>query len=307
MLAKSVEQKMLKSSLSFTLILAVLSIIVGFRISSHTILIDGISSLSSCITTLVSLSVVKFISKKNEKKYPFGKEILQPFVAVVNYGLLLLLCVVMLVNTMRMIISGGNEEILVTSSILYGVFYMVVSFIIYKYLKSLTKSHPTPILELEVLGWKFGVFVSVGMVLGFGFSGILNLMGLYAFTAYIDPVLTIIVMFSFVKTLMIELKNCLRELLQASPVEEVFASITMQLEKAESDYDYTDKVLRLGKVGKQIRIEIDYIIEKDSKLDSIIEQDKLRKALTQACDELPFEKWINIGFTSEVCLTKHMI
>jgi len=41
-------------------------------------------------------------------------------------------------------------------------------------------------------------------------------------------------------------------------------------------------------------------VKRDSTMDSIEMQDKLRKELTQKLDEIPYEKWINISFTGKM-------
>jgi len=307
MFRDSVERKVLKNSFSFLVAQAIITIVVGFLVSAQTILAEGISSLVALITTSISIFIVKFISKRNEKKYPFGKESLEPFVGVINYCLMLFICIMVIIDAIQVIASGGNDEIHITSSILFGVFYVMFTSAIYIYLKSLIKSHTTPISELEVVGWKFSIFTSIGMVLGFSLSWVLNLIGLYTLTAYVDPILAIILMLVFASTPILELKSSMLELMQARPSEEITDTITRAIENADRDYDFVDKVLRFGKIGNLLRIEIDYVIEKSSGLDSIAEQDKLRKVLTQACDDLFYEKWINIGFTSEVYQTKHML
>jgi predicted Co/Zn/Cd cation transporter (cation efflux family) len=103
-----------------------------------------------------------------------------------------------------------------------------------------------------------------------------------------------------------EMKKCFMELMQAVPSEETMNTIVGKIEKQTQEYDYVEKIMRLGKVGGKIIIEIDYVIDKDSKLNCVSEQDKLRSSLIQTFAELDFGKWINISFTSDILLTEHI-
>lgn len=128
-----------------------------------------------------------------------------------------------------------------------------------------------------------------------------------AYTAYVDPVLTIIVTLIFARTAVLSMKNNVKELLQATPTEEITTYITEKIDLINEDYLFLDKVLRIGKVGSQIIIEIDYIIEANSQLDFIVAQDILRDKITDAVEDIPYEKWLNINFTGDIEMTEHVV
>jgi predicted Co/Zn/Cd cation transporter (cation efflux family) len=302
--SEAVTLKILKVSSSLLAAFTIVTIIVGLLASAQTILAEGISGLSAVITTLISIAVVKFIAKRNARKYPFGKEGLEPLIGIVNYCLMIFICVAIIADAVQMILAGGNHEIHVIPSILFGFFYVIFNMGGYGYLKSQMKDHATAIAELELVGWKFSVFTGIGMAVGFSLSWVLDMTPLSVFTPYIDPIMSIILMLLFVSTPLFEMKNCIKELMQARPSEEITSLIAATVKKINYGYVFSDKVLRLGKVGSKIRIEIDYVIEKGSTLDSISEQDRLRSQLTQAFAELPYGKWINVNFTSDIKWTE---
>jgi predicted Co/Zn/Cd cation transporter (cation efflux family) len=94
-------------------------------------------------------------------------------------------------------------------------------------------------------------------------------------------------------------------MLQAAPSKEIVDFVTDQIVKIDKNYEFSNEIFRLAKVGNKVIIELDYVIECGSKLDSIVLQDKLRKELTDALAELPYEKWININFTSDIKFAEH--
>jgi predicted Co/Zn/Cd cation transporter (cation efflux family) len=295
---------LLLASIIFTVIFSIVAIIVAYLIRSQVILFDGIYNIVGAGLTLVSFAAMKFIEKKDALNYPFGKEVFEPFIAFIQYGIILYICFSNIVTASRVIFEGGNE-VDIAAGMLYGCFSAVYNICIYIYLRFLGKKRATAIVEVEVAQWKFSMFIGVGILSGFSLSWILNVTNLRLIMPYVDPIMTIIVTLAFGTTTISAMKNCVRELLMGKPSEEITKLINEQIEDIIHSYNISDKVIRLGKVGGKVVIEIDYVIEKGSQLDSIAEQDSLRKSLTKALADLPYEKWVNITFTSDGVWTEH--
>lgn len=294
-----VNQKVLLSSIIFTTIFAIIASIIGILTSSQVILFDGIFNLVGVVLTYFSIAAMKFIDKRDTNNFPFGKETFEPFVAIVQYGIILYICISNIATATQVIFEGGNE-VNIASGIMYGNFAAIFNISVYMYLRFLTKNISTTIAEVEIAQWKFSVLISAGILLGFSFSWALSLTDLVVYIPYVDPVMTIFITGIFCRLPILAIKDCVRDLLQATPPEEVTNLINHKIESVDRNYDFSDKTLRLGKVGNKIIIEIDYVIEKNSKLDSISEQDQLREHLVQSFEQLPYEKWININFTGNI-------
>ena len=307
MASKNIAQKILKISITLLTIFVIIQLSVGFLTRSQTVIADGISGLTGVITTFFSLAIIKFISKSDTKKYPFGKEGLEPFVGIVNYILMLFIVVIIILENIQLVMSGGNDSVYIIPVILFGFFSAIFNIFVYRYLKSLAKGNLTPITEAELVGWQFSVVIAIGVVIGFSFSWILSMTPLSAYTPYVDPILAIILMLVFATNPLFEIKNCLKELMQASPSEEIITTITNKIKKIDHDYDFVYRVLNVGKMGSKIRIEVNYLIKTDSMLSIIHEQDQLRNQIAEIFVELPYEKWVNINFTSDTKWIEHVL
>jgi len=299
-------QRLVKISLTVSTGFLVFQLIIGFVVNSQAILADGISTLIGTIVACFNLALLSFIGKRNVKKYPFGKETLEPFIGVANQILMLIIATTIIIDNVQVIYSGGNDEVHITAVILFGLLATAFNFAGYRYFKAQAKKHQTPTAEVLVVGWLFSTIVGIGLVLGFSLSWGLNMTALSPFTVYIDPALAIMLMLIFTVSPILEMKNCFRELMQAVPSKEIRNIITNKIEKVNQEYDFIHKVIRLGKVGGKIIIEIDYVIEQDSKLNCVSEQDRLRKNLIQTFSELDYGKWINVNFTNDIIFTEHI-
>jgi len=298
-------RKVLRISVIFTLIFTIIALLVGFIISSQVILFDGIFNLVGIALTYLSIAAMRFINKKDDWNYPFGKATFEPFIAVVQYAVIIYICLTNITTAIQVIIHGGHE-VNIASGVLYGVFSTVYNFIVFTYLRLLTKKHPTAILEVEVDQWKFSFLLGMGILIGFSLSYALSLTQFYPARAFSDPILTIIITLLFGKTAIASIKNCVREILSATPPKELCDLITAKTREINQNYEFVDEIFRLAKVGNKIIIELDYVIEAGFALDSIVMQDQLRKELTSALAQLPYEKWININFTSDLQLAQHL-
>lgn len=299
-----INHKVLTYSVMFTIVFTILALTVGFLTSSQVILFDGIFNLVGVALTYLSIISMKFIKKKDSWNYPFGKETFEPFIVITQYSIILFVCLSNLSTAVQIILEGGRE-INITSGILYGGFAAVYNFSIFLYFKFLTKNHMTAIAEVEIAQWKFGMLLSGAILIGFNLAKLLEFTPWVEYQNFIDPVLTILITIAFIKSAILSVRDCVKELLLAKPSKEITLDITEKVENINRNYHYLDRVLRLGKVGGKIILEIDYVIEKGSDLDSISKQDELRKQVTYALTELPYEKWVNINFIGDIRWADH--
>jgi len=298
---------MLAINVGIVVTYATIAVATGVIVSSQTILAKGISNLGSAPIAVLNLLVIKFIAKQDTKKYPFGKETLEPFVGIPNNCFLLLVCIMVIASSVQMLLAGGNAEIQVASSILFGIFSVVFNISVYAYFNALAKKNPSPLVMATVIAWKFSVMVGIGIVLGFSLLWLLNLMPFSAITPYIDPALAIALMLIFASSPIIGIRDCMRELMQSSPPEDVSNAILEKIEKIDGEHDFHGKALRLEKVGNKIIVELDYVIKNGSQLDTLVEQDRLRNRFAKSFAELPYKIWMNVSFTSDGKWTDHVL
>jgi len=286
-------------SIVFSIAFALVALLIGYLTSSQLILFDGIFSLSSVILTYMSFLSLKFIEKEDFKNYPFGKEAFEPFIVLGQYSIILVVSISNIVNAIQVILEGGRN-VQIESGILYGVFSSIFCFGVLLYLKYRANQNIAAIVEIEIEQWKFSFLFSLAMLLGFFIAWILTKTSFEPYVIFIDPILNLLITLSFVKTSIIAIYNCMKELLQAAPSPELTSLITKKVNSISNEYRFSNMVLRLAKVGGELIIEIDYVIEENSEMDSILMQDLFRDKLAGSLAEVPFKKWLNVNFTGDI-------
>ncbi len=293
------NSKILHYSLIFTIMYTIMALIWGFFSSSQVILFDGINNLFGIFLSYVSILSIKFIRKQDSDNYPFGKETFEPFIAIAQYCILLFISITNIVNAIQIILEGGRNTAL-ESGVLYGAVTTIFSFTIFMFLKYLAKNNCSAIEEVEVMQWRFGFLFSLAVFFGFSIGWILTKTPLAPYVQYVDPVMSILITTVFVKASVVSIINCMKDLLIAKPSQELTSLITEKVNHINKDYNICDMVLRLGKVSEQLVIEIDYVINEDSQMDSICMQDELREKLDRSLKEVPYEKWLNVNFIGDI-------
>ena len=105
------EKKLLKFSALGAVFFAVAGILSGVLSGSQMILFDGLYSLSSVVLSLLSLAATNFIHKK-DKRFPFGKDIVEPLWVIVKYMVLLMLVGSTGLSALRSLFQGGREIVM---------------------------------------------------------------------------------------------------------------------------------------------------------------------------------------------------
>ena len=112
------ERFVLRFSVFASLFFAIAGILVGLWLSSSFILFDGVYSFLSVIMSWISLRAGVFMLTA-DKRFPFGKSTIEPFIILFQYGVLLFVIVnAVSVQSMISALAGTTSSLAVPSSTL---------------------------------------------------------------------------------------------------------------------------------------------------------------------------------------------
>lgn len=257
---------------------------------------DGLYSLISLFLAIIAIMVTNFINKTDVNRYPFGKSALEPILIIAKSTVLLLMCLITLSNSVKEILAGGNN-VDVSFALGYAVISSVGCSIVYFYVRRSSKKLNSEIVRAESNQWLMDTILSIGVLVGFFISIILNYLGFEEFTKYVDPGMVIIASLIFLKVPIISLIESFRELVCVNADEEINEEIYSLVKEIEEKYDLEDSIARVAKVGRELRIEIDFIVSKNSKIKSLDDMDKVRELIDKGTNSFKMKKWMNISFT----------
>lgn len=290
------ENKMLKFSAFGGLFFAILGIAWGWAINSEMISFDGLYSLISLGLALFALIATNFINKKDFKNYPFGKSTLEPIIVIIKSIVLLIMCLISLFSAITQVLNGGNN---VEEGFALG--YALISSIgctwVYLYMKKSSKNINSEIVNAESNQWLMDAMLSVGVLVGFVISIFLKHIGLATLSKYVDPGMVILSSSIFLKMPITSTIEAFKELINSTADDEINGDIRNLVKEIEMEYELEDSVARVAKVGRELRIEIDFIVSNNSKIKSVEDMDKVREFIDNNTNHFDLKKWLNISFT----------
>lgn len=290
------EKRLLKMSAAGGLFFAFLGLAWGIGLNSEMLFFDGIYSLISLLLSLLAILLCSYMDKNDKINFPFGKETLRPIVVTIKSIILILMCLISLINSLKTILLGGN-----TIEINFAIIYTIISIIgcgsIYLYMCISSKKLNSDILKAESNQWLMDGLISFGVLIGFILVIVLKKTSLNFLCNYIDPMMVIVSSSIFLKFPITSLRKSFKEVIQGRASDEIYEQITKVVKDIENEYNISESITRVSKIGNMLRIEIDFILSKHSKINTIEEMDKIRSIVDYSTNTIKLNKWLNISFT----------
>ena len=290
------ENKILKISMVGALFFALFGIAWGWTAQSEMIIFDGLYSFISLALTMLSLYINNFIAKKELDKYPFGKYILEPL--VISFKSLIIggMCLYSLIGAIQDVVHGGNT-VEYGSALIYSIVSVIGCGGVYIFMKKKGDKISSELIKVEASQWLMDTLLSIGVLVGFVIAMILRNTRFSGLNVYIDPMMVIMVSVVFIKMPVQSFINAFKEILCVKADDEINDDIYVLVKEIEEEYNFEESITRVSKIGRELRIEIDFIYNKDSKLKTLDQMDNVREEINDAIKHIDYNKWLNVSFT----------
>ena len=290
------ENKILKLSVIGALFFALFGIAWGWAIKSDMIIFDGLYSFISVVLSMLSLYINNYMAKRDFEKFPFGKHILEPIVISIKSLIIAIMCLYSLIDAIKTIVSGGNSVSL-GLAIIYSIVSVVGCGVISFYMKIKEKELSSELIKAECMQWFMDTALSTAVLVAFLVAEVLAKTKLNILNPYIDPGMTVVVSLIFIKMPIKTFINSFKEVMCVKADDEINEDIYVLVKEIEEEYKFEDSITRVSKIGSELRIEIDFVYNKDSKLKTLDQMDRVREEINNAIKHIDYNKWLNVSFT----------
>lgn len=259
------------------------------------ILFDGLYSLIGIVLSSASLYVCKIIREKDNRDFYFGKYILEPVVISFNSSIFILMCSLSIINSIKSLLSGGNEI-----NVGYALLYSVVSTIACAFVYfSINKSHKKDMSELiktESVQWLMDLMLSASILIGFCLVLILNKTRYSYLSNYVDPGMVLIASIFCIRTPIIRLIKNIKELSGLIIPERINSEVKKSVKIIKQKYSFLDATTKVMKRGRSIRIEITFINKEDFDSITLEDMNNIKETLSNKIDTGKYVKDLEVGF-----------
>ncbi|MCE9654664.1 cation diffusion facilitator family transporter [Clostridium celatum] len=260
------------------------------------IIFDGLYSFISLILSMLSLYINNYMAKRDFDKFPFGKHILEPIVISIKSLIIAIMCLYSLIDAIKTIVSGGNSVSL-GLAIIYSIVSVVGCGVISFYMKIKEKELSSELIKAECMQWFMDTALSTAVLVAFLVAEVLAKTKLNILNPYIDPGMTVVVSLIFIKMPIKTFINSFKEVMCVKADDEINEDIYVLVKEIEEEYKFEDSITRVSKIGSELRIEIDFVYNKDSKLKTLDQMDRVREEINNAIKHIDYNKWLNVSFT----------
>lgn len=257
---------------------------------------DGLYSLVSLGLALFAIITTNFINKNDFNNYPFGKATLEPLLVIIKSLVLLITCSINMISSIKEILNGGND-VEAGFALGYALISSIGCTLVYLYMRKSSKNLNSEIVKVESSQWFMDAMLSVGVLVGFLLSILLKSIGLATLSSYVDPGMVILSSAIFLRMPITSIIDAFREISNSTADEQINYDINALVKEIQKEYKLEDSIARVAKVGRELRIEIDFIVSKDSKIKSIEDMDKVREIIDKNTNHFDLKKWMNVSFT----------
>ena len=213
------EKRILNLSLTGSILFLLAEIFFAIYTGSKAVLMDCVYDIADLVMIGPFIVLVPLLYKPMTERKPYGFAQVESLFVLIKYCILLGVDVVLVLNCVKTILSGGND---VDASML-AVFELAVSagcVVMYLVLTRFQKKYSSPSIKAELFIWKLDALSTLGVGCAFLLNLILMRTSLSFICPYVDPGIAIILAIVLIKEPVEMIIDSVRSLILFAPDSE---------------------------------------------------------------------------------------
>lgn len=256
------EKRAMSVSLYANLLFVVVELVMAMVTGSQAVLLDGVYDGVEFLMLLPSVFLIPLLYQPSNEKYPFGHMQMETVFIVVKGIIMLSVTVGLIFNSIRTLITGGH-------SIDFGMvawfelFAAVLGIAVTLYLVRKNKNMNSPLIAVEMQGWKIDSMLSLGMTVAFFLPMLVRFDWMDKISPYLDSILTIVLSMIMLPEPIRTVFSGIRDLLLISPEEETVEEIKEIVEPIIKESKCTEIYYDILRTGRKLWISAYITLNKD--------------------------------------------
>lgn len=261
-------------------ILSSLKIIVGLLGGSMAVLSDGIDSATDVIISIVMIFAANIVKRPPTTKYPYGYKKAEGIATKTLSMIILYAGIQMFISSIQALLSGEQRELPSYLAIYVTVISIVGKLLLSLYQYRKGKQISSPLIIANAINMKNDVLISVSVLLGLGFTFILNM-------PILDVVTGLIISIVIIKSAVSIFLDSNVELMDGVEDENIYKKIFLAVEKVHGAKN--PHRVRSRKIGNRYMIALDIEVDGNITLNEAHHiasevEDSIRQAINYVYD-----------------------
>lgn len=294
------EKSAMSVSLYANLFFVILELGMAIYTSSQAVLLDAVYDGIEFAMLLPSVFLIPLLYKPSNEKHPFGYMQLETLFLVVKGITMSAVTVGLIANNVNILVHGGHVVSFDTVAY-FELFACVLGVAVTIYLKRKNRNLNSPLVTVEMEGWRIDSIVSLGMTAAFFLPVLLPFDWFLPVVPYLDQIITIVLSVFILPTPVKTVISGMRDLMLLPPEEETVTDIRETVEPIIHTSNCEDITYDIVRTGRKLWISAYITLKKDEL--SVARFKKIQayciEALAQKYTNFYFELLPEIEFDEE--------
>ena len=292
------EKSDMSVSLYGNLVFVVIELMMALVTDSQAVLLDAVYDGVEFCMLLPSIFLIPLLYKPSNEEHPFGYMQIETIFVVVKGITMTAVTFGLVFNNINLMLHGGH---IVSFHTVAGfeLFACILGIIVTVYLYYKNKQMESPLINMEMQGWRIDSFISLGMTVAFLLPMLIPFDWFQHIVPYLDQLITIVLSLVMIPTPIHTVITGIRDLMLIPPEEETIDDIKETIEPIIGVYGHKNLYYDIVRTGRKLWISVYISFEKDivslSKFKQL--QDQCIKALASKYSDFYFELLPDIEFT----------
>ena len=292
------EKSAMSVSLYGNLVFVVIELVMALVTGSQAVLLDAVYDSVEFCMLLPSIFLIPLLYKPSNEEHPFGYMQIETIFVVVKGITMTAVTFGLVFNNINLMLHGGH---IVSFHTVAGfeLFACILGIIVTVYLYYKNKQMESPLINMEMQGWRIDSFISLGMTVAFLLPMLIPFDWFQHIVPYLDQLITIVLSLVMIPTPIHTVITGIRDLMLIPPEEETIDDIKETIEPIIGVYGHKNLYYDIVRTGRKLWISVYISFEKDivslSKFKQL--QDQCIKALASKYSDFYFELLPDIEFT----------
>lgn len=300
------ERGILRASIVATLGIAGLGVVFGLASGSHAVVFDAIYSLVDAGMCLLSLAVASLIAaqggagkfpRRLRERFTMGFWHLEPMVLAFNGMLLTGIVVYALVDAATSLIAGGREPSFGLAAVYAGATLLVCLVAAFVERRA-NRGVGSEFVRLDIKGWIMAASITAAMLAAFALALAARGTAWNWIAPYADPAILAGVCLVLLPMPIPTLRTALADVFLVTP-----ADLKAKIEAVAAGFvirhDLASFRAYIARNGRQLFIELYFIVPPDSPPRSIADWDRLRDEVGETIGDAGPDRWLTVVFTGD--------
>ena len=292
------EKSAMSVSLYGNLVFVVIELMMALVTDSQAVLLDAVYDGVEFCMLLPSIFLIPLLYTPSNEEHPFGYMQIETIFVVVKGITMTAVTFGLVFNNINLMLHGGH---IVSFHTVAGfeLFACILGIIVTVYLYYKNKQMESPLINMEMQGWRIDSFISLGMTVAFLLPMLIPFDWFQHIVPYLDQLITIVLSLVMIPAPIHTVITGIRDLMLIPPEEETIDDIKETIEPIIGVYGHKNLYYDIVRTGRKLWISVYISFEKDivslSKFKQL--QDQCIKALASKYSDFYFELLPDIEFT----------